>query len=168
MMNERKTRLLFFCCSAVSSATSAPSVVRCCLPLFCVLCGESQFLSLTRLSFGSHRQLDPLLLRRLDCDLVARVRMTRDANAGIVRQHPLETYAHLRRPVGHDHLTRMQRVSDAHATTVMERHPRGTTRGVEQRIQNRPIGDGVRAIPHRFRFPKWRRDAPRIEMIATD
>src|SRR5581483_12304589 len=41
-------------------------------------------------------------------------------------------------------------------------------RDVEQRIQDRPVGDRVTAVPHPLCLSKRRRHAPGIEMIAAN
>ena len=53
----------------------------------------------------------------------AGIRVPDHADSGVVGEHPLEADGHLGRAVGDDHLARVQRVSDAHASAVMERHP---------------------------------------------
>src|SRR5690349_11249794 len=101
------------------------------------------------LAWREHRERDPLLRGRVERTLVAGVRMTCDTDPGIVRQHALEPLAHLRRAVGYDDLARVQRVSDAHTAAVVERHPTRATRDVEQRVQDRPVGDRIAAVLHR-------------------
>src|SRR5690606_22286600 len=124
--------------------------------------------SFTALTLLAHRQTDALPLRRFDRGLVTGVRMARHANAGIVRQYPLEPLTHLRRAVRDDHLPRVQRLADADTATVMERHPAGTARHVEQRIEYRPVRDRVAAILHRLRLAIRRCDGAGIEMVAPD
>jgi hypothetical protein len=46
--------------------------------------------------------------------------MSRDTDAGIVRQHSLEPNAQRGRPVGDDYLPRVQRVADPHTAPVVE------------------------------------------------
>ncbi len=70
--------------------------------------------------------------------------------------------------VGHDDLSRVLTVADAHAAAVMETHPRRAAHRIDQRIQDRPIADGIRAVAHRFGFAVRRSDRSRIEMIAPD
>ena len=50
----------------------------------------------------------------------------------------------------------------------MHRHPRRARRRVEQRVQDRPVGDRVAAVAHAFGFAIGRRDRSGIEMIAAD
>ena len=47
-----------------------------------------------------------------------------------------------------------------HADTaaVVERYPGGAVDRVDQRIEDRPVGDRIAAIEHRFSFAVWRGD----------
>ena len=94
--------------------------------------------------------------------------MPRDADPGVAGQHALEPFVRVTRAVGDDHHAGMQRVADADAAAVMDRHPGGAGRCVEQRVQDRPVGDRVAAIAHAFRLAVRRRHRSGIEMIAAD
>ena len=48
------------------------------------------------------------------------------------------------------------------------RHPRGAGGGVHQRIQQRPVGDGVGAVAHGFGLAVRRRDGAGVEVVAAD
>src|SRR5450432_3277543 len=50
----------------------------------------------------------------------------------------------------------------------MKRHPARPPPDVEQRVQNRPVGDRIAAVAHRLRLAEGRCDRARIEMIAAD
>src|SRR3989442_3942440 len=62
----------------------------------------------------------------------------------------------------------MQRVADARAAAVMEGYPRRARRRVEERVQDRPVGDRVRAVAHALRLAERRRDGAGLEVVATD
>ena len=47
-------------------------------------------------------------------------------------------------------------------------HPRGAARGVQQRVQQRPVGDRVRAVLHRLGLAVGRATEPRVEVVAAD
>ena len=49
----------------------------------------------------------------------------------------------------------------------METHD-APRRSIDERIEQRPIGDRVAAIEHRFRFAEGRCNRTRIEMIASN
>ena len=62
----------------------------------------------------------------------------------------------------------MLRVADADAAAVVDRNPGCARRGVQQRVQQRPIGDCVRAVQHGFRLAIGRSDRAGVQMIAAD
>ena len=70
--------------------------------------------------------------------------------------------------IGDHHHAGMLRVSDSHAAAVVDRNPGRAGRGIHQRIQQRPIGDGVGAVAHGFGFAIGRRHRSGIQMIAPD
>src|SRR5687767_13681030 len=80
---------------------------------------SSSLLSLTLLE----RYTNAMLLSCSKSDLVSCISVAGHTQPGIVSEHALEPLAHLRRAVGDDHLSRMQRVADPNAAAVMERHP---------------------------------------------
>src|SRR5437016_2410063 len=94
--------------------------------------------------------------------------MARDADAGIVCEYPLQPPAGRRRPVGDAHLPRVERVSDADASPLVERHPPRPGGGVQQGVQDGPVGHRVRAVPHRLRLPKGRRHRAGIQVVPSD
>ena len=94
--------------------------------------------------------MDALAARRRFGFLVARINVARDAKTRVVRQHAIETQGSLVSAVGDRDLSGVQRVADADASAVMKRNPTRAARRVEQRIQDGPIGDGVRAVLHSF------------------
>jgi hypothetical protein len=94
--------------------------------------------------------------------------MADDAEAGIASQDALQLLVRLARSIGHDHHPRMDGITNAHPAAVMERHPRRTRRGVQQRVQHRPVGDGIAAIAHGFGLTVRRCHRAGVEMIAPD
>src|SRR5262249_62400894 len=90
------------------------------------------------------------------------------AEAGISREHAGKTLARLIAPVGDDHHAGVQTIADSYTAAVMETYPMRAGSRIEQRVENRPIGYGIAAVAHRFRFTIRRRDAARIEMVAPD
>ena len=94
--------------------------------------------------------------------------MADDAHAGIAGQHALEPPVGLGRAVGDDHHAGVDRVADADAAAVVDRHPGGAGGGVEQRVQDRPVGDGVAAVAHALGLAVGRGDRAGVEVIAAD
>jgi hypothetical protein len=76
--------------------------------------------------------------------------VTDHAHARIGRQHALETARRAWRAVSDDDHPGVQRVADADPTAVMKRHPRRARSGVDERVEDRPIGDRVGAVLHGF------------------
>src|SRR3546814_4447765 len=62
----------------------------------------------------------------------------------------------------------MLRIAHADPAAMMERHPGRAARGVEQRVEERPVADRVAAVLHRLGFAVGRGDRARIEMVAAD
>ena len=48
------------------------------------------------------------------------------------------------------------------------RHPAGAAGGAEQGVEQRPVGDGVGAVPHRLGLPVGRRHRAGVEVVAPD
>jgi hypothetical protein len=47
-------------------------------------------------------------------------------------------------------------------------HPRGAAAGVDERVQQRPVGDRVRPVEHRFRLAVRRGNRSGVEVVAPD
>ena len=94
--------------------------------------------------------------------------MTEDADPGIAGEHAFQLFVGIGTAVGDDHHARMQRVTDADAAAVVDGDPCGAARRVQQRIQDRPVGDRVAAVTHAFGFPVRRRDRSGVQMIPAD
>src|SRR3546814_6375949 len=62
----------------------------------------------------------------------------------------------------------MLREAHADTTAMVERHPGGAARRVEEGIEQRPVRNGVGAVLHGFRFPVGAGDGARVQMIAPD
>ena len=119
-------------------------------------------------SSSTHRQPHAALFGHGHCLGVAGIGMTCHADPGIGGEHPLQPRVRIGGAVGDDDHAGVQRLADADAAAVMHRHPRRATRRVEQRIQDRPVGDGVAAVAHGLRLAVRRGDGSGIEMIAAD
>src|SRR4051812_9781708 len=51
---------------------------------------------------------------------------------------------------------------------MMKRHPRGAARCIQKGVEDRPVGDSIRAVLHRFGLAEWRGDASGVEVVAAD
>src|SRR5262249_24381768 len=52
--------------------------------------------------------------------------------------------------------------------SVMKRNPTRSRRRIQQRVEYRPVGDGIAAVLHRFGLPEQRRDRSALEMVPPD
>ena len=114
------------------------------------------------------RQVEVPFARGLERLGVAGVGVPHHARAGIGREHALEPFCRVRAPVGEHHHPAVDRVADADAAAVMDADPRRARGRVEERVQDRPVGDRVGAVAHRLRLAVGRGDRARVEVIAAD
>jgi hypothetical protein len=70
--------------------------------------------------------------------------------------------------VGDAHLAGVQRAADADAATVVDRHPGGAGGGVDQGVEQRPVGDRVGAVEHRLGLAVGRGHRAAVEVVAAD
>ena len=94
--------------------------------------------------------------------------MSHHAARRIVPQHARDATRGGFGAVANDDHAGVLRITHADAAAVMQRNPGAARGAVEQRVEQRPIGDGVRAILHRLCFTIRRGDRARVEMIAAD
>jgi hypothetical protein len=58
--------------------------------------------------------------------------------------------------------------ADADPAAVVDGDPGGAGGGVEQGVEQGPVGDGVRAVGHGFGLPVGRGDRARVEVVPSD
>ena len=58
--------------------------------------------------------------------------------------------------------------ADADAAAVVDRDPGGPAGGVDEGVEQRPVGDGVGAVEHRLGLAVGRRDRAAVEVVAAD
>src|SRR5437588_2545185 len=119
-------------------------------------------------SFVLHRDLDALAAGKIDGFFVARIRMAEDAHSWVGCKDSLNTLRHHFAAVRDCHLTGMQGITNTHATTVVNRYPRGAGSRVQHRVQQRPVGYSIAAILHRFCLAEGRGYRTRIQVIAAN
>src|SRR5580693_7821746 len=107
-------------------------------------------------------------MREFDSFRIAGVGMARNTQAWIGSEHALEAARGFRSAIRHDDLPGVDAVANANAAAVMDTDPGGSAYGVNERVQQRPIGDGVGTVAHGFGFPIRAGDRTRIEMITPD
>src|SRR6185369_1706727 len=106
--------------------------------------------------------------RALLCFVVARVYVTDHTHTRVGRQDALDALRHHVSAVGNGDLPSVQRITDANATSVVDRHPRSSCCSVDERVKDWPVGDRVAAILHAFGFAEWGSDRTAVEVIAPD
>ena len=94
--------------------------------------------------------------------------MADDAHAGVDGQDPFQAFGRFRRAVGDNDLPGVQAVADAHAAAVVEADPGRAAGGVDQRVEDGPVGDGVGAVFHAFGFAVGAGDGAAVEVVAAD
>src|SRR5256712_6715618 len=114
------------------------------------------------------RKVDAGPLRELDRLGIPRVGVPHHSAAGIRREDAAELLAAEGRAVGDGHHPRMDRVADADAAAVMHRYPRRSRRRVEERVEDRPVGDGVAPVAHRLGLAEGERHGGRGGVMAAE
>ena len=90
-----------------------------------------------------HRDPHAEPVGRLDRLVVARVDVAHDAHPGVGEQRAPDPLRGELGPVGDADLAGVQREAHADAAAVVERDPRGARRRVDERVEDRPVGDRV-------------------------
>ena len=65
-------------------------------------------------------------------------------------------------------MPRVDRVADPDAAAVVDADPRRARGHVHERVEDRPVGDRVGAVPHRLRLAVRRGDRAGVEVVAPD
>src|SRR5207248_8068173 len=86
----------------------------------------------------------------------------------IVPQHALNALRGRRGAVADDYLARVLRIAHADTAAMVERDPGGAARAVQERIEQRPVGNRIRAVAHRLGLAVRARHRAGIEMVAPD
>src|SRR5262249_58500333 len=108
------------------------------------------------------------LLRTSHSTIIPRVNMTQHTHARVAGQHHLQPPFGVCAAVGHYHHAGVQAVADPDAAAVVYAHPPGPARGIDERIEHRPVGDGIRAVPHAFGLAVGRGYRAGVEVVAAD
>ena len=94
--------------------------------------------------------------------------MAHHAAAAVVDQHIGQPCRRRIGAIGHDDHARVLRVAHAHATAVVQADPGGAARGVEQRVEQRPVAHGVGAVLHAFGLAVGAGHAAGVQVVAAD
>ena len=115
-----------------------------------------------------HRHADAALRRDLLGEVVAGVDVADDAHAGVVGQHPRELLRGERGAVGDARPGRRGSSGRCRRRRRGGSTPRRRRSGVDQRVEQRPVGDRVGAVEHRLGLAVGRGDRAAVEVVAAD
>src|SRR5690606_15203641 len=101
-------------------------------------------------------------------DVVPGVDVPDHAHAGVVGQHAPDLLARQRGAVGDRDLPGVEGAAHADAAAVVQGHPGGAGRHVDHGVEQRPVGDGVGAVPHGLGLPVRGGDGAAVEVVAAD
>src|SRR5438128_2117867 len=111
---------------------------------------------------------DAVLVCEPDGVLVARVRMADNAHPRIRREHARDPALRVLRAVAHEQGACVRGISDPDATPVVDRHQVGARSRVQERVQQGPVRDRIRAVPHPLRLPVRGRHRAGVQMVSRD
>src|SRR5437667_1117643 len=111
---------------------------------------------------------DAMLVREADGVLVPGVRMADHAHSRVRRQDASDPAFRVLGAVAHDQGARMGRIPDADAAAVVDCDQVRARRGVQERIQQRPVGDRVGSVAHPFRLAVGGGHRPRVKVVPRD
>src|SRR3546814_2061838 len=94
--------------------------------------------------------------------------MPHDAACAVIDQHARQAVPRRIGTVGHDYQAGMLAIAHADAAAMVKRHPACASGGIEQCVEQRPVGNGVRTVAHGLGFTIWARHGARVQMIAAD
>src|SRR5438093_1194456 len=114
------------------------------------------------------RHPDPVLVCEANGVLVARVGVAHDAHPRVRRQDAHDPSLRVFGPVAHEQGPGVRRVSDSHAATVVDGDQIRAGRGVQESVEQRPVGDRVGSVAHPFRLAVRGGHGPRVEMVPRD
>ena len=110
----------------------------------------------------------PCSRAHVDRQLVAGIGMAHDARRGIVGQDALQPARRRLGAVGDDDHAGVLRITDPDAAAIVDRNPGRTGGAVEKGVQQRPVGNRVRAVAHRLGLAVRARHRAGVEVIAAD
>ena len=114
------------------------------------------------------RQLQIVLPRAVQRDLVPGIGVAHHPGRRIVPEHVCQPPVSIRTAIAADHHARMLRKPHADTTAMVQRYPGGTAGDIQHRIEQRPVADGIRTILHRLCFAVGRGNGAAVQMIAPD
>src|SRR5712692_6650349 len=95
---------------------------------------------------GDSRNLDPALMSDLKRARVTGIRVSKHSHPRIRGQHAGDPARGVDRPIGDDHLSSVEGVTHSHTPSMVKGNPGGAIHGVDQGVENGPIGDRIGTI----------------------
>src|SRR5476651_794339 len=120
------------------------------------------------LSALDHRQVQALLFGAVDSDLVTGIGVAHDACGRVVVQNAGDALGGFVSTVADDDHARVLREAHAHAATVVQRNPGRAAGGVEQGVEQRPVGHCVGAVLHGFGFAVRACHRAGVQVVTAD
>ncbi len=117
---------------------------------------------------GPHRYGDAPFVGHPAGLFVTSVDVADDAHPGVVREHAGQLLRRQRRTVGHADLAGVDGPANPDAAAVVDGDPRGPAGRVQQRIEQRPVGNGIRPVEHLLGFTVRRGHRTAVEVVAAD
>src|SRR5258708_13854190 len=99
-----------------------------------------------------HRYLHALLLSKVRSFVIPRIHVPGHTDSRIIGKNALDALGHCVRSVGHGDLAGMERVANPYAAAVVDRDPACPAAGLEHRVQQWPVRDGITAGFHALGF----------------
>src|SRR3546814_6544455 len=94
--------------------------------------------------------------------------MPHDAACAVIDQHARQAVPRRIGTVGHDYQAGMLAIAHADAAAMVKRHPACASGGIEQCVEQRPVGNGVRTVAHGLGFTIWARHGARVQMRSEE
>ena len=94
--------------------------------------------------------------------------MAGDPHAGINGENALEAGGSGGCAIRNDDLAGVQAVANADAAAVVEANPGSPADGIDQGVEDGPVGNGVGAVAHAFRFAVGAGDGTGVEVVAAN
>src|SRR5665213_3637101 len=102
------------------------------------------------------------------CQFITGISMTDNTQPRIIPEDPAQSRSCLIGSIGNDHHTGMYAVSHANPAPLMQADPTGAACGIYEGVEYGPVGYGIAAVCHGFRFPVGAGHGTGIEVVPAD
>ena len=96
------------------------------------------------------------------------VGVARHPQPGVGSEDTLQAARGLGCTIGHDYLPGMDAIANAHPAAVVQAHPCGPAHRIDERVEQRPVGNGVGAVAHGFGLAIRARHRTAIQVVTAD